>query len=88
MSDLATKALNHLLAEFDRHTNPRVVHTGALKFSVVADLYHDCDRAPSYSTEDTVLGQLTRGEAEALKNLLKDQEIARLEARKKRMARA
>ena len=87
MSDLGAKALNKLLDEFDDHTNARVKRpkTGAGTCSVVADLYHDCDRAPSYTTTDTVLDGLDRVEAEILVGLLNARYVARQAAISRRM---
>lgn len=72
MSDLGAKALAWLLRQHLDHTNPRV-RGQYNRYKVVADLYHDCDRAPSYTTEDTVLSGLDRTEAEMLVGLLKAQ---------------
>ncbi len=76
MSDLGAKALANLLSEFDNHTNPVVKRSRGLTFKVVASLYHDCDRMPSYTTEDLVLDGLDRMEAEMLKGLLDAQRAA------------
>lgn len=70
---LADKALKKLVSEHWDHTNFKVVHSRRGGFGVTGDLYHDCDRAPSYTTIDVVMDRLKRMEADKLVELLEAQ---------------
>lgn len=69
-SELAEKALQALVSRFEYDTDFQVKHTGGLKFKVTVVRYHDLDRAPSYTSTETVLDGLNRIEAEELKRCL------------------
>lgn len=70
---MADKALKKLVSEHRDRTNFRVVHSHRGGFAVTGDLYHDCDRAPSYTTIDVVMDHLKRMEADKLVELLNAQ---------------
>jgi hypothetical protein len=76
MISLGDKALTKLVSKYDNHTDFKITRSSRGRFSgcaVTGELYHDCDRAPSYTTIDVIMDVLTHAEAVILVALLKAQ---------------
>lgn len=67
---LAHKALVQLVGRHAHLSDIRARHSGSLSFEVVGERYHDCDRAPSYTSTDIIMSGLGRIEADSLVKLL------------------
>lgn len=70
MAELGQRAYEQLVRHWARRdiTKLEVQNDPSGGWVVVAEIYHDCDRAPSYYTHEPILGGLSQPAAYTLKH--------------------